>query len=125
MARGNGEAMAVDCGLFKEQGLAAAGFFHFAIGNFSDFQLGGDGLRDAAELAGLPERFKKIAKGQESHILERLAERKGHERSVEKGLKSGKCALFPRKMRENFLKTGLGERRDAIFVGKMIWHPAC
>src|SRR5882672_6630320 len=42
-------SLAVDGGMFKKQGLATAGFFHFAIGDFGDFQLGGDGMRDAAE----------------------------------------------------------------------------
>ena len=51
MARGKGETTAVDGGLFEEQRLAAAGRFHLAIGDFGDFQFGGDGLGDALQFA--------------------------------------------------------------------------
>jgi hypothetical protein len=46
--------------------------------DFGDFKVGGDGLWDASELAGLFECFQEIGKGREGHILERLTERKRH-----------------------------------------------
>ena len=55
MASGKRGDDAVDGGLFKEQRLAAAGRFHFAVGDFGDFELGGDGLGNAFEFAGAVE----------------------------------------------------------------------
>ncbi len=78
MASGNGERLAVDGGLFKQAGPGRRRVFHFAIGDFGDFQFRGDGLRDAAKLAGLLERFQEMTKGREGHILERLTGRKRH-----------------------------------------------
>ena len=46
---------AVDGRLLEQQRLAAAGRFHFAVGDFGDFEFGGDGLRNALEFAGAVE----------------------------------------------------------------------
>jgi galactosylceramidase len=42
---------AVDGGLLEQQRLAAAGRFHFAVGDLGDFEFGGDGLGNAFEFA--------------------------------------------------------------------------
>ena len=55
MATGNGDTVPLTVGLLEEQRLAAAGRFHFAVGQFGDFEFGGDGLRDAFEFAGVVE----------------------------------------------------------------------
>ncbi len=60
--------------LLDKQRLAAAGRFHLAVGEFGDFQFGGDGLRDAFEFAGTVERFEELAEGIKSHAS-RLAAR--------------------------------------------------
>ena len=39
--------LAVDGGFLEQQRLAAAGRFHFAVGDLGDFEFGGDGLRNA------------------------------------------------------------------------------
>lgn len=52
MARGNGRKLPVDRWLFQQERLAAAGLLHFAVGQFSDLQLGGCGLRYAPQLTG-------------------------------------------------------------------------
>ena len=74
MATGNGETLAVDGGLFDQQRLAAAGRFHFAVGQLGDFQFRGDGLGNAFEFARLVEGVDEIAKGIESHTPAKLTE---------------------------------------------------
>ncbi len=73
IATGKGDDRAVDGGLLDEQRLAAAGRFHFAVGQFGDFQFGGDGLGDAFEFAGAVELLNEIAEGIKSHNSTRLA----------------------------------------------------
>ncbi len=60
-----GRGLAVDGGFLNEQRLAAAGRFHLAVGEFGDFEFGGERLRDAGQftrpfelLHELPEGFK-------------------------------------------------------------------
>jgi hypothetical protein len=65
---------------FDEERLAAIGRLHFAIGEFGDFQFGGNGLRDALKLARLLERAEEVAKGVERHNGERLARGGGRRR---------------------------------------------
>ena len=65
---------AVDGGLLEQQRLAAAGRFHFAVGDLGDFEFGGDGLGNALEFAGAVERVDKIAEGIKSHTRARLTE---------------------------------------------------
>jgi len=65
---------AVDGRLLEQQRLAAAGRFHLAVGDFGDFEFGGDGLRDAFEFAGAVEVPDKIAEGFKSHTRARLAQ---------------------------------------------------
>ena len=55
MASGKRRDRAVDGGLLEQQRLAAAGRFHFAVGELGDFQFGGDGLGNALEFAGAVE----------------------------------------------------------------------
>ncbi len=43
---GEGRDEAIDSGLLEQQRFAAAGLFHFAVGDFGDFQLGGNRLGD-------------------------------------------------------------------------------
>ena len=65
---------AVDGGFLEQQRLAAAGRFHFAVGEFGDFEFGGDGLGNAFEFAGAVELADKIAKGFKSHTPAKLAQ---------------------------------------------------
>ena len=58
---------AIDGGLFKQQRLAAAGRFHFAVGDLGDLEFGGDGLGNAFEFARPIERIDKIAEGIKGH----------------------------------------------------------
>ena len=66
---GDGERgdLAIDGRFFEEQRLAAAGVFHFAVGEFGDFEFGGDGLRDALSSPDCSSVIEKIAKGIERH----------------------------------------------------------
>ncbi len=63
---------AVDGGLFEQQRLAAAGRFHFAVGDLGDLEFGGDGLGNAFEFARLVEGVDEIAEGIKSHTPARL-----------------------------------------------------
>ena len=65
---------AVDGGLFEQQRLAAAGRFHFAVGDLGDFQFGGDGLGNAFQFARAVERVDEIAEGIKSHTPAKLTE---------------------------------------------------
>ena len=65
---------AVDGGLFEQQRLAAAGRFHFAVGDLGDFEFGGDGLGNAFEFARAVERVDEIAEGIKSHTPAKLTE---------------------------------------------------
>ena len=67
MASGKRRDRAVDGGFLEQQRLAAAGRFHFAVGDLGDFQFGGDGLGNAFEFAGLVEGVDEIAEGIKSH----------------------------------------------------------
>ena len=67
---------AVDGRFFEQQRLAAAGRFHFAVGDFGDFEFGRDGLGDAFEFAGAVELPDKIAEGFKSHTRARLASKR-------------------------------------------------
>ncbi len=84
----------INCRLFDEQGLAAAGRFHFAVSEFGDFEFGGDGLRNTLQFAGEFQRIQKITKGIESHALE--TSKKVWLRNVSKSRKTrelhAKCA---------------------------------
>ena len=51
---------------FRER-LAAAGRFHFAVGDLGDFEFGGDGLGNAFEFARFVEGVDEIAEGIKSH----------------------------------------------------------
>ncbi|MDB6018182.1 MAG: hypothetical protein JWR19_2671 [Pedosphaera sp.] len=74
-----GGDLAVDGRLLEQEGLTAAGFFHLAVGDFGDLELGGDGLGETGELPGLVERIEEIAERIERHIgKERVAERERH-----------------------------------------------
>ena len=53
--------------LLDKQRLAAAGRFHFAVGEFGDFEFGGDGLRDAFEFTRALKCGDELAEGIESH----------------------------------------------------------
>ena len=64
---------AVDGGFFEQQRLAAVRRFHFAVGDFGDFEFGGDGLGNALEFAGAVELPDKIAEGIKSHTRARLS----------------------------------------------------
>ncbi len=68
--------LAVDGRLLEEEGLAAAGFFHFPVGEFGDFQFGGDGVGNPAEFAGLFQGLEEVLKGIEGHSRGRIAERR-------------------------------------------------
>ena len=74
MASGNGDTVAVDGRLLEQQRLAAAGRFHLAVGDFGDFEFGGDRLGDALEFAGAVERLDKIAEGFKSHTRAKLTQ---------------------------------------------------
>ena len=52
IATGNGDDYAVHGWFLDEQRLAAAGRFHFAIGEFGDFQFRGDRLGDTNQFTG-------------------------------------------------------------------------
>ena len=79
---------AVDGGLLEQQRLAAAGRFHFAVGDLGDFQFGGDGLGNAFEFARAVERVDEIAEGIKSHTLLKLNRIPGKEKKM-------KSADFP------------------------------
>ena len=63
---------AVDGRLLEQQRLAAAGQFHFAVGDLGDFEFGGDGLGNAFEFARAVERVDEIAERIKSHTPARL-----------------------------------------------------
>ena len=65
---------AIHRGLFDEQRLAAAGLFHFAIGEFGDLQFGGDRLSDAFEFTRFFELPHEVTEGFKCHSARRLAE---------------------------------------------------
>ena len=65
---------AVDGVLLEQQRLAAAGQFHFAVGDLGDLEFGGDGLGNAFEFARLVEGVDEIAEGIKSHTAAKLAE---------------------------------------------------
>ena len=65
---------AIDGGLLEQQRLAAAGQFHFAVGNLGDLEFGGDGLGNAFEFARLVEGVDEIAEGIKSHTPAKLTE---------------------------------------------------
>ena len=54
-------------GFLDEQRLPTAGRFHFAVGEFGDFEFGGNGRRNFFQLTCALQRFQKITKGIESH----------------------------------------------------------
>jgi hypothetical protein len=58
----NSRAGAVDGGFFKQQRLAAAGRFHFAVGDLGDFEFGGNGLGNAFEFAARSSALTKSRK---------------------------------------------------------------
>jgi hypothetical protein len=101
---GKGRDLAVDGGFFEEQRLAAAGEFHFAVGDFGDFEFGGDGLGDAAEFTRLFERPQKFAERIEGHSGESLAEPGGHAMAPqgEAGIGSRPIAERTRRLAPNF-----------------------
>ena len=74
MASGKRRHDAIDGGLLEQQRLATAGRFHFAVGDFGDFEFGGDGLGNALEFARAVELGDEIAKGFKSHTPAKLTE---------------------------------------------------
>ena len=77
MASGKGETSPLTVGFSIKQGLAAAGRFHFAVGQFGDLQFGGDGLGNAFQLARAVEGVDEVAKGIKCHTVTRLIEMRG------------------------------------------------
>ncbi len=57
----------VDGGFFEEQRFAAAGRFHLPVGEFSDFEFGGDGQGDAGQFTGLFQSADEIVERLVSH----------------------------------------------------------
>src|SRR6185295_8813002 len=92
-------------GFLDEQRLAAAGFLHFAVGQFGEFEFGGDRLRDAGEFAGAVELSNELAEGIKCHEQEyegltpRATTRRGPKRNI--------LASISRNMRENSTRLGL------------------
>ena len=68
MASGKGDTWPLTVGCSIKRRLAAARGFHFAVGQFRDFQFGGDRLADALEFARLFQRLHKLAEGIVGHI---------------------------------------------------------
>jgi hypothetical protein len=59
---GEGRHDAIHGRFLDEECLAAAGFFHFTVGDLGDFQFGRDGLGNARQLARLVEVIDPVAK---------------------------------------------------------------
>jgi len=65
---------AVDGGFLEQQCFASAGRFHFAIGQFGDFQFGADRLGNAFQFPGAVKGVDEIAEGIKGHTGARLTE---------------------------------------------------
>jgi hypothetical protein len=64
MATGKGEGWPLKVGF----SMSSAWLFHFAVGELSDFQFGGEGLGNAGEFARLFQRIQEITEGIVGHM---------------------------------------------------------
>jgi hypothetical protein len=93
MATGKRRDDAVDGGLLEEQRLAAAGLFHFAVGDLGDLQFGGDGLGDAFEFARLIQCVDEITERIESHGRKLAEQGEAETQKLGRKLKGGNQEL--------------------------------
>ena len=68
-----GGLLAVDCRLFKEEGLSTTRRFHLAIGEFRDLEFRGDRRGDPAEFAGRFQSFAERSEGRMGHFEEKYS----------------------------------------------------